>query len=280
MTFQLLDEGERKIQLSERYKSVSLVLGNTGAGRSTFVQWIAGDIDKLIAKEEYESKGEYLIECGNRIGNSTLQSMTIFPEFVVHPVTNTAFYDCPGFSDTRNTSKEISAAYFIKKVTDYVEHVKLIFIVNHSSVSKAVDRQDFLKLLRHATDFIKDVDKYQRSIAIVVTKVDNMLIKIGRSYQLVPDETVIGAIGYFLEGVKQLLRERQKCISGEEKKFCTQALKFLNVLLSKNGEHYSRIGIFRRPYEPGPLSNISLLQEGKKRIEKNIERKPRVHCDQ
>ncbi|XP_047735985.1 uncharacterized protein LOC125177728 [Hyalella azteca] len=132
-TFQLLDEGEEKIQLSERYKNITLILGNTGTGKSTFLQWFAGDNNKLLAKRERGKSGAFLIEDGNRIGNSTLKSMTIFPELVVHTGTDDAYYDCPGFSDTRSTSMEIATTYFIKKVADYAEYVKLIFVVNHSS---------------------------------------------------------------------------------------------------------------------------------------------------
>ncbi|XP_018020421.2 uncharacterized protein LOC108676795, partial [Hyalella azteca] len=272
-TFHLLDEGEEKIQLSERYKNITLILGNTGAGKSTFVQWIAGDNNKLIAKEVWAGTGQYLIEDGNRIGNSTLKSKTIFPELVVHSVTDTAFYDCPGFSDTRSSSMEIAITYFIKKVADYAERVKLIFVVNHSSVEKGVDRQDFLKLIRHATDFIQDIDRYRRSIAIMVTKVDNIYNKVGRNnFHLVSDGDVIKAIGSFLEEVQQELVERLGGVGvpDEQKIFYTQALKFVNTLLIKDGEQFLRIGIFRRPDEPGPLSNITLLQEGKRHIERIV----------
>jgi len=129
-TFQLLKEGEEKIQISDQYKNITLVLGNTGAGKTTFMQWIAGDNDKLIAKEVTKGSGEYIIEDGNRIGSSTIKSKTVFPELVIHSETNTAFYDCPGFSDTRSTSKDIATTYFIKKLTDHAEQIKMVFVVS------------------------------------------------------------------------------------------------------------------------------------------------------
>ncbi|XP_047735425.1 uncharacterized protein LOC108672709 [Hyalella azteca] len=269
-TLQLLDEGEEKIQLQERYRNITLILGNTGSGKSTFVQWIAGDNDKLIAKEVWARTGEYIIDDGDRIGNSTIKSMTIFPELIVHPETYDAYYDCPGFSDTRSSSMDIAITYSIKRVADHAKYVKLVFVVSYPSVRKGVDRQDFMKLLRHVTDLIKDIDKYRNSIAMMVTKVDNTYIKASTSLSLVPDEDVIGAIGNFLEEVKQGLLERLGVVGDpdERKKFYAQALKFVSTLLIKDGEHYSRIGIFRRPDEPGPLSNITLLQEGKEHVEK------------
>ncbi|XP_018022899.1 uncharacterized protein LOC108678914 [Hyalella azteca] len=272
MIFQLLDEGEEKIQLNERYKSVSLVLGNTGAGKSTFLQWFAGNNDKLIAKREFGSSEAYLIEDLNRIGNTTVKSRKIFPELVVHTGTDDAYYDCPGFSDTRSTSMEIATTYFIKKVADYAEHVKLIFVVNHSSVRRGVDRQDLMKLLRHVTDFISDIDKYRRSIAIIVTKIDPNYEEVNGIHNLDSDDLVIRAIGHFLEEVKQWLRERlaDASVSRQDKKFCEQAMKFVDILLIMKDGHYSRIGIFRRPNKPGPLSSNTLLQEGKDHIEKIV----------
>ena len=46
----LLEQGERKIVLSER-KYLNLVLGLTGTGKSTFTAWFAGDDSKLWAKK-------------------------------------------------------------------------------------------------------------------------------------------------------------------------------------------------------------------------------------
>ncbi|MCX4084124.1 hypothetical protein N7281_04580 [Rickettsia hoogstraalii] len=164
-TFDLLRSGEQEIKLSSEYKDVVLVLGNTGAGKTTFTQWIAGDNNKLIAKEVAEGTGEFLIEDNNRISNSTIKSKTIFPELVIDTKINTAYYDCPGFSDTRSTNNDIATTYFIKKIVDYTDSVKMIFVVSYPSVRKGVDRQDFMKLVRHITDLVKDIDKFQNSIA-------------------------------------------------------------------------------------------------------------------
>ncbi|GFY49027.1 uncharacterized protein TNIN_391931 [Trichonephila inaurata madagascariensis] len=73
-TLELLEEGEQEIMLRDDYKNVTLVLGNTGSGKSTFTQWIAGDNSKLISVEVKEGTGEYIIEDNNRIGNSTVTS--------------------------------------------------------------------------------------------------------------------------------------------------------------------------------------------------------------
>lgn len=268
-TFKLLEEGEEKIELSEQYKNVTLVLGNTGAGKSTFIQWMAGDNNKLVSKEVVEGTGEFIIEDGNRIGSS-INSKTLFPERVVDSKTNAAYYDCPGFSDTRSTSYDIAATYFIKKLADHAKNVKIVLVVGYPAVRKGVDRQDFVQLMRHATDLIKNIRKFRNSIAIAITKVDNQTVKRGKVFSLVPDEKIIETIAGFLQEVKQGLEDKLKiaAIANEEKIFCNNAIKLVNVLRTKNNKNYTRIGIFRRPDELGPLSNITLLQQGKKHIEK------------
>ncbi|GFS38774.1 uncharacterized protein NPIL_616951 [Nephila pilipes] len=271
-TLELLEEGEKEIELRDEFKDVTLVLGNTGSGKSTFTQWVAGDNSKLISVEVKEGTGEYIIVDNNRIGNSTVQSKTIFPELVTQNDTQAAYYDCPGFSDTRSTSHDIATTYFIKKVLDFSERVKMIFVISHPSVRKGVDRQDFMKLLRHATDLIKDIDKFKNSIALVATKVDNQYIKQGKNFVLVADSKIIEAIADFLQEVRQYLEQTQKDLitSQKEQKFYDNAIKFINALLVKDDDRITKIGIFRRPEEPGPLSEIALLREGKTHVEKII----------
>ncbi|GFT48415.1 uncharacterized protein NPIL_178081 [Nephila pilipes] len=267
-TLNLLEEGEKEIVLSAEHSAVSLVLGNTGSGKSTFTQWIAGDNNKLISVEVNEGTGEYIIEDNNRIGNSTLQSKTIFPELVVDPTTNAAYYDCPGFSDTRSASNDIATTYFIKKVVDYAESVKLIFIISYPSVRKGVNREDFMKLMRHATDLVKDVGKFKDSIAVVASKVDNQYVKKGNNLILVEDDKVIKAIADFLLEAKEysVERARHPDVTLTERNFFESVKQIIDILLLKDKDQYSRIGIFRRPDEPGPLSNISLLSNGKKYV--------------
>jgi len=88
-TLKLLKEGDEKIRLVEEYKNVILVLGTSGSGKSTFIQWMAGENVEVISKK---INGEFIIEDGNkRIGNSTTKSMTKFPELIVERQTNSSF---------------------------------------------------------------------------------------------------------------------------------------------------------------------------------------------
>ncbi|GFR13780.1 uncharacterized protein TNCT_72221 [Trichonephila clavata] len=259
----LLKRGDEEIILRNEFKNVVLILGNTGSGKSAFLQWIAGDNSKLVATEVVEKSGEFIIEDNDRIGDSTIKSKTVFPELIIDTVTDTAFYDCPGFSDTRSTSHDIATTYFIKTVLDYVESVKMIFVINYPSVRKGVERQDFMKLIRHVTDLVKDVDKFRNSFALMVSKVDNQYSKKDGCFALVENDIVIGSIANFLREVK---KDVFKSATIQEKEFCGSSTKLIDALLEKDGEQYLKIGIFRRPDEPGLLSEIDLVQKEKMHV--------------
>ena len=65
---------------------IILVLGTTGAGKSTLVQFLAGPAEQLVSRQVHPNRKEYLIEGGgDRIG-SGVASKTKLPEVVVDPV--------------------------------------------------------------------------------------------------------------------------------------------------------------------------------------------------
>lgn len=95
-TIELLNEGEQKILLPEKYKNLVLFVGTTGTGKTTLVQWLAGNNDDLIAKRvgadnkaedyditDYDDDDNFIIENkANSIGSSSM-SKTIFPELFI-----------------------------------------------------------------------------------------------------------------------------------------------------------------------------------------------------
>ncbi|XP_015912146.2 uncharacterized protein [Parasteatoda tepidariorum] len=267
--FDLVERSKQEIKLLDNCKKVILVLGVTGTGKSTFTQWIVGDNSMLIAKDM--GSGEFLIyDVDERIGRSTINSKTIFPELVVDPITNNVFYDCPGFGDTRSTGYDLATTHFIKVAADHAECIKMIFTVSYSSVKEGENRKDFMSLMRNAFDFIKDIDQFRLSIALVVTKVDNIAVKEGGNYKPVSDESIIKYVADFLMHVKEDLKNRLKSETSTEKKYHEAAIKIIDIMLFKNGNQYTKIGLFRRPDEKGPLSKINTCQIAKNPIKKII----------
>lgn len=265
-TFELLLEAKKKMVLNDR-KDIVLIWGATGAGKSTFTQWIASDSSNLTARETVEETGDFIIEdAADRIGRVTTKSKTIFPEQVVDAKTNTTYYDCPGFGDTRSASYDIASAYSIRAVTDHAQRAKILFVISHHSVKMGEDRHSFSELVRNVVDLISDMDKLSDSIAIVVTKVNNAY----RGRHLVSDEVTIKGIAHFLREYKKALEDDR--LPGTKNSKLEKSIKFVEILLTFKENHYPKIGIFRRPDDIGPLSEMDVLEGGKKKIHKMLEK--------
>lgn len=262
---ELLKIGNELIELDDHHKNVILVLGNTGSGKSTLLKWIAGDDTKLKSVETGEGTGHFLVEDGNERIGSSANSKAIYPELVMNNKTNTAFYDCPGFSDTRNASQNIANTFFMKKLTDFADGVKIIFVVSEKSVKKGGDPIDFMKMMRHASGLIKDFNKFRNSIAVVVTKVTN----VKKEGVLVSDEKIIEQIANYFHEVSDDMESKLKDLNNSETDniLYRKSIDLLKILQTKEGEKYERIGIFRRPNEPGLFSDIEFYKKEKKSIE-------------
>ncbi|UAW64364.1 hypothetical protein KMZ15_01320 [Mycoavidus sp. HKI] len=275
-TFELLAESERKLSLDDRYKEIVLVLGNTGAGKSTFTQYITGNDSNLCSKKL--KGGKFSIEDkSDTAKNSTIHSQTIFPELIVDNSTTdirsaTAYYDCPGFEDTRGVSQEIASAYCIKRLIDHSERIKLMLVVNHSSLEEGNYRNDFITLAQHIGNLVKDLGRFKGSITLIATKVDNIIVEREKGYGLIPDQEVIEGITEFLcnvvkEEAKSELKKSN--LTDDDRRRYTAAIQLIDALVVNAAS--PKIGLFRRPDKAGSLSEIALFRKAKPQLQQFIE---------
>lgn len=76
-TFKLLEDGKKIIQLTNE-TNIVIVMGVSGAGKTTFVQWIAGDNNKLRSVETSPGSEEYFIQDENGKIGLSMASKTLF----------------------------------------------------------------------------------------------------------------------------------------------------------------------------------------------------------
>ena len=107
-----------KICREDRKVTKNLILiGVTGAGKSTVVNYLAGK--QLEAIEDKYEDDEYYIEVSDAIkGIEIGKGKSSCTKMPARWISNkkVAYWDCPGFSDTEGPVQDITNAYYISKL--------------------------------------------------------------------------------------------------------------------------------------------------------------------
>lgn len=83
-----------------------------------------------------------------------------------------AFYDCPGFKDNKGEEYEISNSFFVQRLLDMHEKVKIVLIVDESHISEA--RADKLpRLLKNLHKSFRDFDEFQEGTCLIINRVES-----------------------------------------------------------------------------------------------------------
>lgn len=246
-------------------KNIVLLLGITGSGKTTTGLLLT---ENDLISYEIEGTGEFVItDEKNRISrDSAITSKTIIPEKMIDENSGTVYFDCPGFSDTRGLLNDLSVVYFIKKLFNFADSIKLVFMIASSSVRISGDRREFMELAKYAITMIKDIEKYHNGIALIVTKVPN---ESNRS-----DEIFVNRTLYFLNHTKNdLIKKNEDSITSQnEKEINLNVIKFIDIFLEKTDANSKKIGIFRQTSENGPVKDMPVIQNEKEIISTIINR--------
>lgn len=149
LLMECINRGEREA-VQATGKELVMVIGNTGAGKSTLVNYLSGctmqrvnprdlriaSLANTVVVVKPKSKG------GNRnevmaIGH-TEKSMTFIPE-IVSVEQGLTYCDCPGFIDNRGIAINIANAVNIKKMFTQAASIKIVLLINYHTLKSNLE---------------------------------------------------------------------------------------------------------------------------------------------
>lgn len=160
-----------------------MVIGNTGSGKSTFVNYLAGCSMQRVNAESIgitglgkivivkpTSKGGKLDEI-MAIGHTT-KSMTFMPE-IASVGQGLTYCDCPGFLDNRGVEINIANAVNAKRFITNAGSVKIIMLINYHTLvaDRGKGLSDMIKISRDLFGSNEALVKFKDSILIGVTNI-------------------------------------------------------------------------------------------------------------
>ena len=180
-TISLIERGHEVIKDQEIKKYVIMVLGPTGVGKGTLINYINGA--ELIPK--YKS-GTWKLEAkdplpGISISHSSTSSDTFHPAIYSPQGGNFSYsyVDTPGFGDSRGVAYDIATAFFRQEITKNVNFIKTLLVLPYEDFVSTVSRGDRIKNQIHTlSQFLKldensdHINELKNSIALVVAQVE------------------------------------------------------------------------------------------------------------
>ena len=158
-----------------------VLIGNTGAGKSTFGNYASGctmkrvnpktlgikGIENVVVVKPFSEGG--LIDEIMPIGHSK-KTMTFMPQ-ITKKHNGFTFCDCPGFLDNRGIEINIANAVNIKKAFEQSKGVKVVMLINYHTLKADRSRglNDMFKICSDLFGSTENLIKYQDSLLLGIT---------------------------------------------------------------------------------------------------------------
>ncbi len=153
---EFINEGKLKMSTLGCQKKAIMVLGLTGVGKSTLVNYLndiplkCTRINSVWRLDLANANVTLQATCGFKIGHKN--SETLYPSACTPEGKQVTYIDNPGFQDNRGFEIEIGNSFFREEIIRQVEHLKFLVLLNHADV---IDRRvQFFDTVKRFSDFL------------------------------------------------------------------------------------------------------------------------------
>ncbi len=165
-------------------QEVVLVIGSTGAGKSTFINYFSGREMVLDS-----SQMEDAVVCKNplaTIGHGS-KACTDRPTLYQEPNSSLILSDCPGFFDNRGVDVEVANAIGIQSMAKNSKRVKGIILIIEKSSLIAGRGKGLEESLAQTLEFLgSDLSNHLDSILVLISKVPHE--RVARTYTTLAED--------------------------------------------------------------------------------------------
>jgi len=146
----LFEEAFEKIKAAQN-QEVVLVVGNTGAGKSTSINYLMGSKMLLNSQTYTNELGDQCVEDGEiavasgekeyaKIGSDPLKSQTLYAEITPVGPDGFTYCDCTGFQDSRSNEEGIISSLGTYLAIKFSKNIKaLVITIDYPSFDSLSD---------------------------------------------------------------------------------------------------------------------------------------------
>ena len=153
---EFINEGKLKMSTLGCQKRAIMVLGLTGVGKSTLVNYLndiplkCTRINSVWRLDLANPNVTLKATCGFKIGHKN--SETLYPSACTPEGKEVTYIDNPGFQDNRGFEIEIGNSFFREEIIRQVDYLKFLILLNHADV---IDRRvQFFDTVKRFSDFL------------------------------------------------------------------------------------------------------------------------------
>eukprot|EP00928_Gymnodinium_smaydae_P061201 TRINITY_DN45344_c0_g1_i1.p1 TRINITY_DN45344_c0_g1~~TRINITY_DN45344_c0_g1_i1.p1 ORF type:complete len:952 (-),score=99.80 TRINITY_DN45344_c0_g1_i1:132-2987(-) len=169
-------------------KDVVVVLGNTGAGKSAFINLLHGCTFELNAEDRMAVQPESEVGELMKIGH-TNKSETFAPQVEMAASSfgdGFAFADCPGFLDNRGFEINVANAVNVKQTLAAAATVRIVVIINYHSLlaDRGKGVSDLLHILGGLFGDVESLKKHADSVILAISQAPTVHPETGKPMSL------------------------------------------------------------------------------------------------